>query len=157
MDSYAQAGGTFMGWAFIQSPFPQAIHDENLLCLGINDRMCQMFGLTQEELCGRRLTDVLQGSQYDAMERYMRQVLDTGEPASRETYRRVPGEARERAWSVSVSPLKEEGGRARAVLIGVLDITEQYWARQRLTLLNEAGTHIGPTLDVTRTARELPD
>jgi PAS domain S-box-containing protein len=157
MDSYAQAGGPFTGWAFTQSPFAQAIHDENLVCLGVNDRMCQMFGLTQDQLRGRRLADVLPGPQYDAMERYMRQVLDTGEPASRQTYRRVPGEARERAWSVSVSPLKDGDGRTRAILIGVLDITEQYWARRRLTLLNEAGTHVGTTLDITRTARELAD
>ena len=157
MDSYARAGWPFMGWAFTQSPYAQAIHDENLLCLGINDRMCQMFGLTQEGLRGRRLTDVLPGPQYEAMEQYMRHVLETGEPDIRETYRRVPGEARERAWSVSVSPLKDGSGRARAILIGVLDITEQYWARRRLTLLNEASTHIGTTLDVTRTARELTD
>jgi serine phosphatase RsbU (regulator of sigma subunit)/anti-sigma regulatory factor (Ser/Thr protein kinase) len=84
-------------------------------------------------------------------------VLDTGEPAHRETYRQVPGEAREHAWSVSVSPLKDEAGRTQAVWIGVLNITEQYTARQRLTLLNEAGTHIGTTLDVTRTAQELAD
>src|SRR5512146_1978426 len=116
-----------------------------------------MFVLKESQLRGRRLADVLPGPQYDAMERYMRQVLDTGEPTSRETYRRVPGEARERAWSVSVSPLKDEDGRTRAVLIGVLDITDQYWARRRLTLLNEAGTHIGTTLDVTKTARELAD
>ena len=43
----------------------------------------------------------------------------------------------------------------QAVWIGALDITEQYGARQRLTLLNEAGTRVGTTLDVTRTAREL--
>jgi PAS domain S-box-containing protein len=157
MDSYARAGWPFMGWAFTQSPYAQAIHDENLLCLGVNDRMCQLFGLTQDELRGRRLTDVLAGPQYEAMERYMRQVLRTGQPAGRETYRRVPGEARERAWSVSVSPLRDGSGRTRGVLIGVLDITEQYWARRRLTLLNEASTHIGTTLDVTRTARELAD
>ena len=157
MGSYTRASGSFAGWAFTQSPFAQAIHDENLLCLGLSDRMCQMLGLAEGELRGRRLTDVLRGPQYDAMERYMRQVLDTGEPTSRETYRRVPGEARERAWSVSVSPLKDEDGRTRAVLIGVLDITDQYWARRRLTLLNEAGTHIGTTLDVTKTARELAD
>ncbi len=157
MDSYAQSDGPIMDWAFTQSPFAQAIHDKDLLCLGVNDRMCRMFGLTEDELRGRRLTDVLHGPQYDAMERYMRQVLDTGEPAHRETYRRVPGEARERAWSISVSPLKDGGDRTRAVWIGVLNITEQYWARQRLTLLNEAGTHIGTTLDVTRTAQELAD
>ena len=157
MDSDARAGGPVMGWAFTQSPFAQAIHDKDLLCLGINDRMCQMFRLTEEDLRGRRLTDVLHGPQYDAMERYMRQVLDTGEPVLRQTYRRVPGETREQAWSVSVSPLKDPDGRTQAVWIGVLNITEQYRARQRLTLLKEAGTHIGTTLDVTRTAQELAD
>jgi PAS domain S-box-containing protein len=157
MHSYAQADGPVMGWAFAQSPFAQAIHDEDLLCLGVNDRMCQMFALTEDELRGRRLTDVLHGPQYDAMERYMRQVLDTGEPAHRETYRRVPSEDCEHAWSVSVSPLKDRDGRTRAVWVGVLNITEQYLARQRLTLLNEAGTRIGTTLDVTRTAQELAD
>jgi PAS domain S-box-containing protein len=146
-----------MDWAFTQSPFALAIHDRNLLCLRVNDRMCQMFGFTEDELRGRRLTDVLPGPQYGSLERYMRQVLDTGKPTNRETYRRVPGEARERAWSVSVSPLKDQAGRTQAVWIGVLNITEQYAARQRLTLLNQAGTRIGTTLDVTTTAQELAD
>src|SRR5215472_11107180 len=147
----------FMDWAFTQSPFALAVHDKDLLCLRVNDRMCRMFGLVEDELRGRRLTDVLHGPQYDAMEHYMRQVLDTGEPMRRGTRRRVPGETRERAWSVAVSPLKDQDGRTQAVWIGVLDITEQYAARQRLTLLNEAGTQIGTTLDVTRTAEELAD
>ena len=99
----AQPGAAHMDWAFTQSPFALAIHDRDLLCLRVNDRMCEMFGLTEDELRGRRLTDVLPGPQYGALERYMRQVLDTGEPTHRETYRRVPGETRERAWSVSVS------------------------------------------------------
>ena len=153
----AQPDAPFMHWAFTQSPFALAIHDRDLVCLRVNDRMCQMFGLNEDELRGRRLTDVLPGPAYDAMERYMRQVLDTGEPTHRETYRRVPGETRERAWSVSVSPLKDQDGRTQAVWIGVLNITEQYGARQRLTLLNEAGTHIGTTLDITKTAQELAD
>ena len=153
----AQPDAPHMDWAFTQSPFALAIHDRDLLCLRVNDRMCQMFGLTEDELRGRRLTDVLPGPQYGALERYMHQVLDTGEPTHRETYRRVPGETRERAWSVSVSPLKDQAGRTQAVWIGVLNITEQYAARQRLTLLNQAGTHIGTTLDVTRTAQELAD
>jgi PAS domain S-box-containing protein len=153
----AQPDAPFTDWAFTQSPIALAIHDQDLLCLRVNDRMCEMFGLKESQLRGRRLTDVLSGPQYDAMERYMRQVLDTGEPAQRSTYRRVPGETREHAWSVSVSPLKDQAGRTQAVWIGVLDITDQYQARQRLTLLNEAGTHVGTTLDVTRTAQELAD
>ena len=150
-------GALFMDWAFTQSSFALAIHGSDLLCLRVNDRMCQMFGLTENQLRGRCLTDVLPGPQYDAIEHYMRQVLDTGVPVHRETYRRVPGETRERAWSVSVSPLKDQVGRTQAVWIGVLDVTEQYGARQRLTLLNEASTLVGTTLDVTRTAQELAD
>ena len=108
-----QPDAPFMDWAFTRSPFALAIHDRDMMGLRVNDRMCQMFGLTEDELRGRRLTDVLPGPQYDAIERYMRQVLDTGESVQRSTYRRVPGEARERAWSVSVSPLKGSGGRRR--------------------------------------------
>ena len=146
-----------MGWAFTQSQYAQAIHDKDLLCLGLNDQMGRLFGFREDELRGRRLTDVLHGPQYDAMERYMRQVLDTGEPTQRETYQRVPGESREHAWSVAVSPLRDEAGQIQAVWIGVLNITDQYAARQRLTFLNEVGTQIGTTLDVTRTAQELAD
>src|SRR5215469_12939446 len=120
MDSSRQADGSVTNWAFTQSPVAQAIHDR--------DRVCLMFGLTEGELRGRRLTDVLHGPQYDAMERYMRQVLTTGEPTYRETYRRVPTGDCEHAWSVSVSPLKDRDGRTRAVWIGVINITEQYQA-----------------------------
>jgi PAS domain S-box-containing protein len=155
MDGYLSIDAPYVDWAFTQSPYALAIHDGNLVCLRVNDRMCRMFGLTEGDLRGRRLTDVLQGPQYDALERNMRRVLETGEATHRETYRRVPVETRERAWSVSVSPLKDEAGLTQAVWIGVLNISEQYAARKRLTLLNHAGTHIGTTLDVTRTAQEL--
>ncbi len=157
MNRHVSIDAPYMDWAFTQSRFAQAIHDRNLLCLRLNDRMCEMFGLEEEVLRGRRLTDVLKGPQYEAMERNMRWVLDTGEPTHRETYRQVPGETRERAWSVHVSPLKDEAGRTQAVWIGVLNISEQYAARQRLTLLNQAGAHIGSTLDINRTAQELAD
>jgi PAS domain S-box-containing protein len=108
-----QPDAPFVDRAFTQSAFAQAIHDKDLVCLRLNDEMCRMFELTEDELRGRRLTDVLPGPQYDALERTMRQVLDTGESAHRETFRRVPGETRGRAWSVSVSPLKDDEGAAR--------------------------------------------
>jgi PAS domain S-box-containing protein len=157
MDNYLSMDARYMDWAFTQSAFALAIHDRDLVCLRVNDRMCQMFGLTEDDLRGRRLTDVLPGPQYDALERTMRKVLETGEATHRETYRRVPVEKYERAWSVSVSPLKDEAGRTQAVWIGVLNISGHYAARKRLNLLNHAGTHIGTTLDVTRTAQELAD
>jgi PAS domain S-box-containing protein len=142
-------------WAFDQSPFAVAVHDTDLVCLRVNERLCRMFEMTEDQIRGRRLTDALPGPQFEALAHYMRQVLDTGEPVHRETYRKVPGEDLERAWSVSIAPLKDEQGRTCAVWVGVLDITEQYRARQRLALVNEASTAVGSTLDVTRTAQEL--
>lgn len=143
--------------AFAQSPFALAVHDKDLICLRISDHMARLFNITPEDLIGRRLTDVLKGPQYDAMERRARQVIDSGEAQVLHTFRRVPGETREHAWTVYVSPLKDEDGQVIGVQVGALDFTEQYWTRQRLLLLNEASTSIGTTLDVTRTVRELTD
>ena len=158
MSSYPQADGTVMGLAFTESPFAQAIHDRDLLCLAINDRMCEILGFTADQLVGRRIAEVMEGTQYDAMEQFMRQALRSGEATRWRPYWRAPGEAREHAWLAVVSPLKDApADRAAAVWVGVLDVTEQHWARQRLSLLNEASTHIGTTLNVARTAQELTD
>ncbi|HTU76050.1 MAG TPA: PAS domain-containing protein, partial [Trebonia sp.] len=154
MNSYPRADGLLLRLAFGQAPFAQAILDKDLRCLAINDRMCQILGLPEGQLMGRHLTDVLHGALYDTVERLMRQALGSGEQAQWKTSRQAPGE---RTWSVVVSPLTEPGGRTSAVWVGVLDVTEQYWARERMTLLNEASTHIGTTLDVVRTAQELAD
>lgn len=45
----------------------------------------------------------------------------------------------------------------RGAAVSAHDITEQYWARKRLQLINHASAHIGSTLDVARTAQELAD
>src|SRR6266699_932053 len=50
-----QPDAPFMDWAFTQSPFALAIHDTGLLCLRINDRMCQMFGRTERHTAGYRV------------------------------------------------------------------------------------------------------
>ena len=151
------SGDALFRMAFAQSPFALAVHDENLVCLRISDRMARLFNITPEDLVGRRLTDVLKGHQYDAMERHMRQVVESGEAQVLHTFRRVPGEQHEHAWTVLVSPLVDAGGRVCGVQVGALDFTEQYRTRQRLMLLNEASTSVGTTLDVVRTARELTD
>jgi PAS domain S-box-containing protein len=154
MDSEA-GDGPVMDLAFAQSPFAQAIYGEDLRCMAVNDRMCEIVGSTADQLVGRRVTDVLDGPEFDAMDQFIRQVLDSGEPTHQETRRRAPGDTHEHAWSVAVSPVKGPEGRTRAVWVGVLDVTEQHWARQRLSLLSEASTHIGTTLNVMKTAQEL--
>ncbi|GGT83704.1 SpoIIE family protein phosphatase [Actinomadura citrea] len=143
--------------AFAQSRFAMAIHDRDLRLVRVNDVMCRRINLTEAEVRGRLLRDVLPGPHWRLLEQHLRHVLDTGQPVHRETYRRVPGETRERNWSVFMSPLNDRAGRTQAVWVGVLDNTEQYRARQRLTMLSEASTRIGTTLDVTETAQELAD
>jgi len=110
MDSYAQADWAAMGLAFAQSPFARAIHDEDLLCLAVNDRMCQVLGFTAGQLVGRRIADVVHGTQYDAMEQLTRQVLRSGEAARWQPDWQAAGEAGEHAWLAVVSPLKDPCG-----------------------------------------------
>ncbi|WP_244190612.1 ATP-binding SpoIIE family protein phosphatase [Streptomyces caeruleatus] len=91
------------------------------------------------------------------VEQSMRLALQSGEPQVLALYSSVLGEPREHAWSVVVTPLKDEDGRVLGVGLAIQDTTEQYWARKRLMLLADASTRIGSTLDVTRTAQELTD
>ncbi|MGI5200517.1 SpoIIE family protein phosphatase [Spirillospora sp. CA-108201] len=156
-ESQGRIDADLLDLAFDQSRFAMAIHDRDLRLVRANDLMCKRINLTQAELRGRLLSDLLPGRRWRALEQNIRHVLDTGQPVHRETYRQVPGESRERNWSVFISPLKDRAGRTRAAWVGVLDNTEQYRARQRLTMLNEASARIGTTLDVTRIAQELVD
>ncbi|WP_149259883.1 SpoIIE family protein phosphatase [Actinomadura sp. K4S16] len=147
----------FLDLAFTQSGFAMSIHDSDLRIVRVNDLMCRRINVSEDELRGRLLTDVLPGPFWRLMEQHVRHVLDTGESVHEEYYRRVPSQTRERNWSVFLFPLKDEEGRTQAVGVGLLDRTEQYRARQRLTMLSEASARIGTTLDVTRTAQELAD
>ncbi|WP_037675499.1 hypothetical protein, partial [Streptomyces afghaniensis] len=56
-----------------------------------------------------------------------------------------------------LSPLTDETGAVQGMSATVFDTTEQYWARRRLAVLNDASLRIGSTLDVTRTAGELAE
>ena len=56
-----------------------------------------------------------------------------------------------------MAPLTDAEGRVRGVCSAAHDFTDQYLARERLQLVNEASVRIGTTLDVTRTAQELAD
>jgi PAS domain S-box-containing protein len=66
--------------------------------------------------------------------------------------------ARQRAWGVELWPVRDcDTGEVVGVGTAAFDSSDQHSARQRLALLQEAGTSIGTTLDVTRTAEELAD
>ena len=115
------------------------------------------LGLSDDDMRGLRLTDVLDDPFAERVEAAMRLALETGEPQYVENHARAPGETREHAWSVHLYRLQDPDGRVLGVASAGHDMTEQYWARKRLQLIAEAMTRIGGTLDVTRTAQELAD
>ncbi len=144
-------------WTLAQLPIPVAIYNDKERLARANKAMTRLMGRTEEEMRGLHLREIAPYPPFEEYDRLQEQVLRTGEMMRHENYGRAPGEAREHAWSIIFFPLKNQDGRVQGVSAAVLDYTEQYWARRRLVIVNDASTRIGSTLDVTRTAQELAD
>ncbi|BCL21494.1 SpoIIE family protein phosphatase [Streptomyces tuirus] len=149
---------SLVSWSFAQSPCcAQAIYDTRLRLRRANADMERSAALTEEEMRGLRVSEIIDHHAGLRAERSMARVLRTGEPEYQENYLQAPGENHEHAWSVFISALRDHEGTIRGVCLSAHDMTEQFWARKRLQLIAEAGRRIGSTLDVTRTAQELAD
>ncbi|MFJ8468089.1 SpoIIE family protein phosphatase [Streptomyces swartbergensis] len=140
-----------------QLPVPVAVYDREARLVAANEIMTQVMGRSEEEMKGLTLWEIEPRPPFDEYDRLQREVLRTGEMIFHEEHGRAPGETRPHAWSMFMSPLKDETGAVQGVSATVFDTTEQYWARRRLAVLNDAGLRIGSTLDVTRTAEELAE
>ncbi|MET9384779.1 SpoIIE family protein phosphatase [Streptomyces sp. NPDC002928] len=90
--------------------------------------------------------------------RRVRRVAEEGEPMRYERSAPAPPSGRRSSWIIELWPVRDPATK-RVVGVGTaaFDSSEQRSARQRLALLNEAGSRIGTTLNVTRTAQELAD
>ncbi|MFJ2606241.1 SpoIIE family protein phosphatase [Streptomyces sp. NPDC087425] len=143
--------------ALIQSPCAVAVYDDRLRLRRVNAAMAEVIGLPEEHIQGLRLAEIGGRPQSEELERNMLRVLTTGLPIDVQTYMRTGGEARAHAWLARMAPVTDGKGRVRGVCLAAHDITENYLARERLQLVNEASVRIGTTLDVTRTAQELAD
>ncbi|MFI6287821.1 SpoIIE family protein phosphatase [Streptomyces sp. NPDC051018] len=148
---------TMTEWGFVQAPCTVALFDTDLRAVRANADMERVAALTEYRMRGLRLPDIVTDPSSERVEQAMREVLATGKQRQVETYVQVPGENREHAWSVALSPLRDQAGTVHGVCLAAHDRTEYYAARQRLLLVNEAGSRIGSTLDITRTAEELVD
>ncbi|MFI8191725.1 SpoIIE family protein phosphatase [Streptomyces sp. NPDC085946] len=140
-----------------QSPCATMVFDARLRLRGINDAMAELLDLPAHRLRGLRPTEIGGRPQHAELERHMRQVLDSGRRRDMQTHMKAGGEIRAHAWLARIAPLTDDAGRVRGVCVTAHDFTEQYQARERLQLVNEASVRIGTTLDVTRTAQELAD
>lgn len=145
------------GRTLAQLPLPVAVYDLDARLVAANEVMTQVMGRTEEEMRGLTLWEIEPSWPFDEYDRLQREVLRTGEMIFHEQHGQAPGETREHAWSMFLSPLKDENGTVHGLSAAVFDTTEQYWARQRLAVLNDASLRIGSTLDVTRTAEELAE
>ncbi|GGL06172.1 ATP-binding SpoIIE family protein phosphatase [Streptomyces flaveus] len=103
-------------------------------------------------------TDEYPNEGNEAFLRSVDRVVEQATPTRYEGCTPAPSALRQHAWVTEMWPVRDPAtGRVCGVGTATFDSSEQHWARQRLALLNEAGTSIGTTLDVTRTAQELAD
>ncbi|GAB7106295.1 SpoIIE family protein phosphatase [Streptomyces phaeofaciens JCM 4814] len=143
--------------ALTQSPCAVAVYDERLRLVRLNTAMAQAIGLPEERVRGLRPSEIGGRPHSAAMERHMLDVLATGRAQDIQTHARAGGEDHAHAWLVRMAPVTDTEGRVRGVCLAAHDFTDNYLARERLRLVNEASVRIGSTLDVTRTAQELAD
>jgi PAS domain S-box-containing protein len=140
-----------------QSPCPMAVYDDRLRLFGVNDAMADVIGLPESRIQGLRFSEIGGKEESEALESQLREVLVTGTGRDVETFMQTGGEYHAHAWLARMAPLTDAEGQVRGVCLAAHDFTEQYNARERLQLVNEASMRIGTTLDVTRTAQELAD
>ncbi|WP_344400840.1 ATP-binding SpoIIE family protein phosphatase [Streptomyces longisporus] len=151
--------------AFEQSPFALGVYDPHLRFLWINASSARVIAHTEEQVLGKAYREVL--PEFDRTlfpERddkpytdALAQVARTGEPMRLITVFQPRGSNYANAWATSIWPVRDAEGRVRAIANWGFDMSAEYWARQRLLLLNKASGGIGRTLDVIGTAQELAD
>ncbi|MDQ1014207.1 SpoIIE family protein phosphatase [Streptomyces afghaniensis] len=149
--------------AFEQSPFALGVYDPELRFLWINASSGRVIAHSEEQVLGKKYREVL--PEFDRAlfpERddkpytdQLAEVARTGKPARLITVFRPLGSNYANAWATSIWPVRDAEGRVRAVANWGFDMSAEYWARQRLLMLNEASRGIGRTLDVIGTAQEL--
>ncbi|MCQ9132263.1 SpoIIE family protein phosphatase [Streptomyces hilarionis] len=151
--------------AFEQCPFALGVYDPELRFLWINASSGRVIAHSEEQVLGKKYREVL--PEFDRSlfpERddkpytdKLSEVARTGRPARLITVFHPRGSDYANAWATSIWPVRDADGQVRAVANWGFDMSAEYWARQRLLLLNRAGSGIGRTLDVVGTARELAD
>jgi serine phosphatase RsbU (regulator of sigma subunit)/PAS domain-containing protein/anti-sigma regulatory factor (Ser/Thr protein kinase) len=124
-----------------QSPLGVALLDTRLHYRWANRRSAAM---EESGVVTRQARKALLTGQYQV-------ILESAPPRPGPPGRRRQGHSRLRSFF----PVKDEDGCPLGVCCAALDVTGADPARERLALLNAASEHIGTTLDLDRTVREL--
>ncbi|CAM5746121.1 hypothetical protein STAFG_4762 [Streptomyces afghaniensis 772] len=147
----------FVRRSFTQAPYAMALYDTGPRLRWANADMERVLGLSEQEMRGLRVTEIVLDPESERTEQGMRTALETGCLQELGAALHLAGHERESVWSVSLVPVRGSDGRVEGVLLSAHDVTEQHLARQRLVLVNDASVRIGSTLDLPRTAQELAD
>ncbi|WP_405765538.1 SpoIIE family protein phosphatase [Actinacidiphila glaucinigra] len=140
-----------------QLPVAVAVYDREVRLRTANSAMERLVGRRVAEVRGLRLREFMPGAAFEEFDRVQEEVMKNGETARLESLGRPPGDDRDHAYAMVVFPLRDGSGQVTGVSAAVYETTEQFHARRRLDIVNEASTCIGTTLDITRTAQELAD
>ncbi|MGV9500854.1 SpoIIE family protein phosphatase [Streptomyces sp. NPDC003642] len=151
-----RAETSLAGRAFQQASLSMSVFDTGQRYLRLNEAACQVMGVSEETLLGRHFPETVEDAEHNrGFDRHLRHVVETGRPLRYESYAGAPALNREHAWVTEMWPVRDAAGELVGTALAAFDSTEQYWARRRLALLNEAAAAIGTTLDVVRTAEEV--
>lgn len=147
-------------WALDQLPLPMALYDRRGVRVEVNAATMRASGRAEHDLVGRPIGESGTGETLWDLPRIseaVREVLRTGDAVAFEAH--APGSrgAGPRVWLMSLYPVRDADGRVCGMSAAAVDTTEQFRARRRLDILNEAGARIGTTLDLSRTADELAE
>ncbi|MFE9724850.1 SpoIIE family protein phosphatase [Streptomyces sp. NPDC005794] len=141
-----------------QLPVPVAYFGREQLLAMVNRAAAASVSRTEAALIGLRPGEIEPGLFLEGgkgLAEAIRRVLRTGEGEPYETHLMLEGG--EHIWQAAMSPVLDAAGEVQGVSVVTLDTTDQFWARQRLAMLNKASMRIGSTLDVGRTAEELAE
>ncbi|MEV0475961.1 SpoIIE family protein phosphatase [Streptomyces prunicolor] len=156
-DSHPPDDDQLLTWAFYENPIAIGVTDLDGRLLCSNQAMSRAAGSSEAELRGQNVTEFLTGPGFSEITRQLLRVAETGVPETVEAFVRSPGEPRAHAWAIDTFPLTDEYDRTHAVATCIYDYSEQHGSRKRMALINEARAHLGMSLDVWGTARELAE
>ncbi|GJF30028.1 hypothetical protein KNE206_27280 [Kitasatospora sp. NE20-6] len=161
--------GLLAGEAVIgQAPTGFFLFDPDLRLQRVNEAFAASVGRPAAELPGLHPAELFPAGEADRLLVALRKVLAGGDPILdlRFSGGAPVGGTRDgrRRWSIALFRLTSPSGTPMGVAGQVQDVTGRHVAereaagvRRSLALLNEASTHIGSTLDLETTAKELLD
>ncbi|MEU6368677.1 SpoIIE family protein phosphatase [Streptomyces sp. NPDC046931] len=147
-------------WALDQLPLPMALYDRRGVRVEVNAAMRRVSGKEDHELLGWPIGESRSGNTLLSLEgigEAMREVLHTGKTVTCEAHSPGSGATGRRVWLLSLYPVRDPDGQVCGISAAAVNTTQQFRARRRLAVLNDATLRIGTTLDLSRTADELAE